>query len=407
MTQDHADRTHGTLSGSSAYIWTECTGSVFLIKDLPPEPPSVHADKGTKAHEATEIMVEDLLQHQLTGSDPDVRAHLLTQDDDVLDLAIQAKELLWDKVLNKHITGKCYGQEDRFVIDEKLGMYGHIDFWVIEIDDKGKRCLRICDYKFGAVYVPAKKNAQLAFYAYAGREEVRRLGKDIDYVRVSIIQPKWEKEPYREAVITNKQLDVWGKKFFDSAHQIYVKKKPKFKVGNWCTYCKAQSVCPKFQKDLSTKTSLKLVEGDMSLLPSPEQVPDEIIKNVVLRSGELLTFVKACKAYVMNRHRDGRPVPGTKVVEGKSKRTWIKEVDPGETLKLAGIENPYNKPKVKGITVIEKELKRTLGADRAAELMQQLITKTNPPLLVTSEDDPRPAVKDFAGMLSAVEEDED
>lgn len=401
------ERLHGLLSGSSAYIWTQCTGSVFLNKDLPEEPPSKHADKGTKAHTAAEIMLEDFLQHQIHGTDPDIRAHLLIDDDEVLELASKAKELEWEHVFKKHVTGKAYGQEDRFVIDEKLGMYGHVDLWVLEHDDKAKRVARISDRKFGAVYVAAKKNAQLAFYAYALREEVRAAGKDIDYVVASIVQPKWEKEPYRETIFTSKQLDVWGKKFFDAAHQVFVKQKPKFKVGSWCTYCKAQGICPKFQKDLSKKTSLKLIEGDVSALPTPEQVPDEIIKNIVLRSDELTTFVKACKAYVMNRHREGKPIPGTKVIEGKSKRTWAKDVDIGQFLISSGIKDPYNAPKVKGITVIEKELKKLFPGGKAAEVMQQLVTKTSPPLQVVGEDDPRPAVKDFAQMLSAVDEDEE
>ena len=401
------ERLHGLLSGSSAHIWTNCTGSVFLIKDLPTEPPSKHADKGTKAHAAVEIMLEDLLQHQLNGSDPDIRAHLLIDDDEVLELASRAKELAWESVFKKHVTGKAYGQEDRFVIDEKLGMYGHVDLWVLEHDDKAKRVAKICDFKFGAVHVPAKKNAQLAFYAYALREEVRAAGKDIDYVVASIIQPKWEKEPYRETVFTSKQLDAWGKKFFDAAHQIFVKQKPKFKVGSWCTYCKAQGVCPKFQKELSQKTSLKLIEGDVSALPVPEQVPDEIIKNIVLRSGELATFIKACKAYVMNRHREGKPIQGTKVVEGKSKRTWVKDIDVGAFLISSGVAEPYNAPKVKGITVIEKELKKLFPGGKYVDVMQQLVTKTNPSLSVVAEDDPRPAVKDFAAMLSGVDEEDE
>lgn len=401
------ERAHGLLSGSSAHIWTQCTGSVFLSKELPPEPPSVHASKGTLAHEITELLVVDKINYHLTGSDPKIRTVLTHSEGEELELATVAAELLWEKVLGGYITGKTYGMEDRFVIDEKFGMYGHVDFWCIEPDDKAKTVLKINDYKFGVVYVAAKKNAQLAFYAYAGREEIRRAGGDIDYVKVSIIQPKWEKEPYREAIFTNKQLDTWGKKFYASAHQIFVKQKPKFKVGEWCQYCKAKTLCPKYQKELSTKTSLKLIDGDVSVLPEPERVPDEVIRNIVLRSGELEKFLKACKAYVINRFREGRAVIGTKVVEGKSKRTWIKDPSIGEGLQAIGITEPYSAPKLKGVTVIEKELKKLLGSDKAAEVMQQLVTKTNPPLLLVGEDDDRPAIQDFAGMLSEVEDDDE
>lgn len=401
------ERTHGLLSGSSAYIWTNCTGSVFLTKDLPEEPPTKDSIKGTECHSTREILLEDHIQHQLHGSDPDIRAHLLTEDDEVLTLAQAAKNLIWNRVFNGHVTGKAYGQEDRFVIDEKLGMYGHVDVWVIEHDDKAKRVLRIHDDKYGGVFVPVKKNVQLAFYAYAAREEIRRLGKDIDYAKVSIAQPKWEKDPFREDTLTNKQLDAWGKKFFDAAHQIFVKQKPKFKVGTWCTHCKAKGICPKYQGDLSKKTSLKLIEVNTDMFPKPEVVPDEVIKNVVLHAGDLTAWLKSCKAYVINRHKEGRPIPGTKIVQNTGKSTWIKTVDIAESLIAAGIENPYNKPKVIGITKAKSALSKILGIEKTTEVMQQLVTKTNPPLQVVGEDDPRVAVKDFVGMLSAVEEDEE
>lgn len=399
------ERTHGLLSGSIAYRWVPCPGSVFLTKDLPPEPPSKHADAGTEAHTAVEIMVEDFLQHKLTGSDPDIRASLLIQSDIALELAEKARDLLWEHVLHQYITGKVYGQEERLVINEKLGMYGHADFWVIEIDDKGKRSATVVDFKMGYLYVPAKNNAQLAFYAYGLREMIRDAGKDLDYVRAAIIQPKIEHEPYRETTFTGKQLDAWGKKFSAAAHQIFVKQKPKFKTGEWCTYCKAQSICKLYQKELQASTSLKLADGNGEMLPRPETVPDETIKNIILRGDEITAFIKTCKAYVINRHANGKPLEGLKVVEGKSRRTWVKDVNADILIDL-GVEDPFGPPKVKGITVIEKELKKLHGKDLPAAF-EALITKTNPPLLITDVNDVRPAVKDLVAMLSEVEAEEE
>lgn len=405
-----APRTHGLLSGSIAYRWVPCPGSVFLTKDLPPEPPSKHADAGTEAHLAAEIMVEDWLQHKLTGTEPDSRAHILTQNEAALELATKAKELLWENVLKQHITGKVYGQEERLVINEKFGMYGHADFWVIEIDDKGKRCATICDFKFGYLYVPAKNNAQLAFYAYGLREMIREAGKDLDYVRAAIIQPKIEHEPYRETTFTGKQLDAWGKKFEAAAHQIFVKQKPKFKTGNWCTYCKAQSLCKLYNKELNAKTALQLSDGAPEGLPTPDKVPDEMIMNMVLRSDEIASYLKICKAYVINRHREGKPIKGLKIVEGKSRRTWAKDQsDAIHYLANLGCKDYLAPVKLKGITAIEKEVKK-LGTNAAldyANYSGKFITKTIPPLTIVSESDSRPAVKDLVSMLSQAEDEDE
>lgn len=404
---DHSERTHAPLSASGAYRWANCPGSVFLLKDMPPKEPTPKMKGGTLYHEASEIIIEDFLQHKLEGTDPDIRAHLLNYPDEAMELAQITKEVVWSNVLNGFITGKSYCQEDRLVIDEKLGMYGYADLWIIEIDDRAKRCATVVDYKSTYDFIPAAKNPQLAFYLVALRKMLRQHGKDIDYGRGVIVQPKRKDKPFNDATFTGKQLDTWEKKFYKVAHQVFIKQKPVFKVGSWCQYCEAQGKCEVYTKHVQTKTALQLVDADVSLLPTPQTIPDERLVQILKHEDSLLSFLGAAKAYVFHRHQQGNPIKGLKVVEGSSRRTWIKD-DAAviESLKSSGIDNPCGEPKLKGITAIESQLKKLVGKDKAVTLLQPLVTKTVPKLTITGEDDPRPEAKNLVGMFSTIEEEE-
>jgi hypothetical protein len=170
--------------------------SVVLSRDLPKEPASEAALEGTAAHEVAEIFLTRFLHYKLTGED-------LPWHETTPELEAAAKDyidVVWKSVLHEAITGKAYGLEDQFTLEAKLGMYGFIDFWAVYIDDRGKRVGVVVDFKYGFVEVEAEKNAQLAFYACAMREELTRAGKNLDYVRGVIFQPKVEPS-YKEVIL--------------------------------------------------------------------------------------------------------------------------------------------------------------------------------------------------------------
>src|SRR3972149_830527 len=282
MTNDHSDRTHAALGGSTAERWLNCPGSVFYIRDLPKEIPSEAALEGTKAHEYAEVILEGFLSYKLDGVPQDP---LLVLNDELFTLGETYKDLVWKNVLQESITDKSYALEDKLVLDKHLEMFGFVDFWAIYIDDHGKKTGVIVDFKSGYTEITVKNNAQLAFYACALREEIVRKGKDLDRVRAIIIQPKVH-EPYKEVNFTAKQLDVWRTKFFKAAEQIFVKKKATFKVGSWCKFCPAQSICSVYAKKLQSELSLKLIEPDEELLPLPDKLTNEQLIAVVSKDGD-------------------------------------------------------------------------------------------------------------------------
>lgn len=409
MSNDHSERAHAELGGSSASRWMNCPGSVFHLRDIPKQPAGPEATQGTKAHEAAEIVLTDFLEHKVSGADPDIRAHLLTDNDDILEAAYGYRDAIWTEILGEALTGKYYGLEERFTLDVNLGMFGTVDFWCVYIDDRGKRVGVIMDYKFGYIPVPAKGNAQLAFYAAALRREIRAGGKDLDYVIGGIYQPKATGDSALSTTkFTAKQLDVWEKKFLNAAHDIYVKKKAKFKAGEWCQYCDAKAVCKAYKASIQTKSSLKLIDPDEIEFPTPETVPDEQIAKIVLHSEEVKKFLKACSAYALSRFQSGKPLPGVKVVAGQSRRSWPKsqeDVDSiAQDLEGRGVD-PFGPPKLKTITAIEKALSKEFDKDTAKQLVDSYCGESAPKPKLVPESDPRPAIPSNASLM--MDEDEE
>lgn len=400
---EHAIRDHATLGGSSAERWTNCPGSVFHLKSMPPEITSDAALEGTEAHELAEKMLSVFLQHKVTGEHGTIPLH---ENADMYDAAAQYVKLIWEQVLDSSITDKAYGLEERFIIDEKHEMYGYVDFWAIYIDSRGKRAGCIVDFKYGYHYVQAEKNAQLAYYAVALREEIKRGGKNLDYVRAVIIQPRAGGDIYREVKFSSKQLDAWKKKFIKAAVTIFVDKKAKFKAGHWCKWCRAQAICTQFQKELQTKAALSLAEPDITLLPEPSQVDDNTVVRLVLHAAKVEDFLKRVKDYAKARQLSDNPLPGLKCVAGPTRRTWIKdEGSVAEALKGMGVAETHNL-KLKGITEVEKELTKLYSKKEAKELTERFVMQTVPAVILVSDSDERPAIGSDVLLLSEKQKEE-
>lgn len=397
------DRKHAFFGGSSAHIWSNCTGSVFLLQEIPEIPAGPDAERGTEVHSICENLLKSFLHYKQTGELQDVTAQY-SNDEEGLELAKGYVEAVWEKVLFKTITGKGFGLEEKFIIDEHLKMWGFADFWCVYIDDRGKRAGCIVDYKNGYVRVEADKNVQLAFYALGLLLLVRELGKDLDYVRAVIYQPNdGSEEAYREHTFSIKQLETFHKKFLKAAHSILIKNKATFKTGKWCTFCKAKAVCKKYQENLGAKSSLALINDDNFKLPVLKTVSDKVLVNILTHRKEIEKLLKAAHEYALSRHTSGNPIEGIKIVEGRSQRKWLDDhnkivTDIEETVGKNKI-NLWNEPKIKSLTSLEKELKKVVGKETTEGLLTRLTTRTAPTLYIVPESDPRPAIKSVLDYL--------
>lgn len=400
----HADREHAPLGGSSAERWVNCPGSVFYLRDLPPDEGNAATDQGTRAHELAEKVLRSFLQHKIEGTPVEEPS---TDDPEMDEHVMDYVRAVWKEALEESITGKAYELEDRLTIDQHLQMWGSSDFWAVYIDDRAKRVGIIGDFKYGYHFVSEEDNGQLAFYAVALRSEIRRAGKDLDYVRAFIFQPRagddgaQGKPSYREYKFTAAKLDSWEKKFLKAAEQIFVKQVPKFKAGDWCQWCRAKAQCKTHAREIETKTALQVIDPEMNTLPLPEKLTDEQLLRIVIHGDTLTDFVAACKTFALARAKAGKPIPGTKIVQASAgRRKWREEIqEVGDALQQHGIENPFDFS-LKGISEMEKALTKLHGKENAKNLMNTLCVQGKPGVKLVPEDDERPAVASLVDLLT-------
>ena len=376
------DRGHASLGGSTASRWMSCPGSVILTKDLPTSPPSQAALNGTEAHEYAEKALRSFLNYKVTGEwdcQPDF-SDIIPEEkhDEMLPMVSEYVKTVWIEVLLNAVTGKVWGMEDNFTLSADYDMSGYVDFWCVYKDKKGKRILIILDFKYGYHYVSAKRNAQLAFYACALREMLIAAGKDIDYARCGIYQPRnkgIENKAYREVKYSAKQLDSWRSKFLKAGHLIVNAKSTKTKAGSHCHWCGAKAICTKYLKHTHTQTDVDMLRDEVKL-PEVSTLTDEQLLKLFTYSDLITDYIDSLKGYILGRHNDGKPVKGLKVVNSATRRKWIDDEEAiKDWLESAGLsEDTYMAKKLKGITLVEKKLPKELRED----MNKALVTNTEP-----------------------------
>jgi len=419
----NAERSHARLGGSSSGRWINCPGSVSLSEALPTPLDSYPSRKGTLAHEVAELALRGLIEHKILGTDPDIKFDLetavpdpffakvptLTDDDKekirkewdtIVEMARGYRDAVWEHVLEKTITGKAYGFETYFSFAPELpdlDSGGFVDFWSIHLDDRAKRVASIVDYKSGFVYVDVTDNSQLMFYAAALRAFLQANGKDIDYVVLAIYQP--ESEPkFRSVKVSAKKLDAFRKKALKAVHTVYYHKKPALKVGSWCQWCPAKAMCPKYRKSIEEASQLALTNPETAPLPDANLLPMEDVMKVVFHEKQILGIVKACKARALQHGLAGGDLHGGKIVIGGSRRKWLPEESIRPILSEIIPDEKFLTTKMKGITEVEKLLKKTKDVD-ADSVMARCTVKPQGKLTIVPVSDERVGVANLASLL--------
>lgn len=395
---------HSELGGSNAFIWANCQGSVFLLRQLPPQEETVHTLEGTKQHDILARLLGAFLKFKVTGKRFDENQILDDcSSDDARDALLGCVEAVWIRVLGRTITGKFYGIEEKFDFDHNLAMFGTVDFWVVFIDDRGRRVLVVFDYKNGQKPVKAEKNPQLAYYAISIRKWLREHKKDIDHCIAVIYQPFdfTVEDPFKPTTFSPKQLDIWEKKFYTAARTIYVKKEHKFKLGDYCQFCNARHVCEAYRKELNKNAALKLVDSEVEL-PDVEMLSPEQRLGIAMSAGKLKDFIGRVYASVLRDTLKGKFKGEAKVIVGRGRRTWNKELTEKaiRTFRKLGYDPAdFCTMKLRGIGEVEKRIGR--------ETVERFVKQgTGRPILV-SADDEREAYRGGQELLDFSEDDDD
>ena len=390
---------HALLSASSSKQWLHCTPSARLQEQFPNES-SVYAAEGTFAHEVCEYKVRKYLKERVKR--PQSEEYYTEEIDQITDVYAEFVIGIIEEM-------KLNGCEPLVMVEEKVN-YSHIapsgfgtaDMLIIGKDENGKGVLHIADFKTGqGVFVDADHNSQMMLYALGGLAAYGYI-YDIEIVRMSIIQPRLENISTFEC--SRSELEDWGESIRETAKLAY-EGKGEQTPGEWCRFCRAKPVCKACKDEtlsLCREEFLDLDDGALSeeadassevdgselVFKNPGLVPISELAQLLPTLNRISSWIEAVFSFISSEAiNHGVPIPGYKVVEGRSKRVFTDTKDVVDTAVANGYTDIYKKQL---ITLTEFE--KMMGKKKFAELLGKYVTKPPGKLSLVPEDDPREPV---------------
>ena len=395
---------HALLSASSSKQWLHCPPSVRLQEGFPNES-SVYAAEGTFAHEVCEYKVRKYLHERVKR--PQSEEFYTEEIDAITDVYAEFVITIIEEM-------KRNGCEPLALVEERVD-YSHIapsgfgtaDMLIVGRDEEGKGLLHVCDFKTGqGVFVDADHNSQMMLYALGGLAAYGYI-YEIETVRMSIIQPRLENISTFEC--SRKELEDWGESIKPIAKMAY-EGKGEQKPGDWCRFCRAKPVCRACADEalaLCREEFLDLDAGaftddipetdmtapynpdtDTTVFKQPGLIPLDELAGILPTLNRISSWIESVFAFVSAEAiNHGVPIPGYKVVEGRSKRVFTDTKAVVDTAVANGYTDLYKRQL---ITLTEFE--KMMGKKRFAELLGEYVTKPPGKLALVPENDPRPPV---------------
>lgn len=395
---------HALLSASSSKQWLHCPPSVRLQENFPNES-SVYAEEGTFAHEICEYKVRKYLHERVKRPQ--------SEEFDTEEIE-QITDVYAEFVISIIEQMRENGCEPLAFVEERVD-YSHIapsgfgtaDMLIIGKDENGRGLLHVCDFKTGAgVFVDADHNSQMMLYAI-GTLAAYGFLYDIEIVRMSIIQPRLDNISTFEC--SRQELEAWGESIKPIAKLAYEGKGEQH-PGDWCRFCRAKPVCKACADEalaLCREDFLDLdagafddtaEESDMTapyeadtqtaVFKQPGLIPISELAEILPTLNRISSWIEAVFAFVSSEAiNHGVPIPGYKVVEGRSKRVFT---DTKAVVDVA-VQNGYT-DLYKQTLITLTEFEKMMGKKKFNELLGEYVAKPPGKLALVPESDPREPV---------------
>jgi hypothetical protein len=385
---------HALLSASGAGRWLECTPSARLELQFPKKS-SAYADEGTAAHELCELAA----RHQLGEIKQKAYESKLAKlakgqyyNAEMLECAVDygqyisetvkaARDLCPDAIVELEVKSLDFSEW----APEGFGTGDCI----IVADD----LLEIIDFKYGkGVRVEAEGNAQMRLYALGA---IKLYGElyDIKRVRMSIIQPRINREPSTDEIDVTELLD-WAENYVKPRAALAYDGEGEFNPSDeTCKFCRAKEQC----KARADKNLALFDDAPDSLLITLEEAGE-----ILEKAADMRAWLTDLENLVMRSLFEGKPVDGWKLVEGRSNRKYVDEDKVAEAMKAAGYEEALLfERKLIGITAMEK----AFGKKAIGEVLETLIYKPQGKPTLAAAKDKRPEFKPEELVLDAFDEE--
>lgn len=343
---DHKSRAHAVLSASSAARWLAC-------------PPSAVAALGYKSQD-TVFTREGTLAHEVA----EVYARRELDDDDVPTVEDFSAEVTDEMHLHaagyaSYIREKMTSEDALVLLEQRVdfspwadGGFGTADCIIIQ-----DKTLTVIDYKYGkGVAVSAVSNPQMRLYALGALNDYG-FAYDIERIEMHIYQPRIDNISVDSMTITD--LMVWSEEVKRIA-ALAAEGKGEYTPGEHCRFCPHAGRC----RALNTMCSEYVTAHGMRV-KVPVLAPFEMAE--VLGMEPLVSmWLKRVKEQALTTMMNGEQVPGYKVVEGRSIRSWSNEVEAYKAL----IANGCSKDEITETKLLSPAaMEKAFGKKRAAELL--------------------------------------
>lgn len=395
---------HALLSASSSKQWLHCPPSVRLQENFPNES-SVYAEEGTFAHEICEYKVRKYLKERVKR--PQSEEYDTEEIEQITDIYAEFVISIIEQMKENGCVPLAFVEERVDYSHIAPYGFGTADMLIIGKDENSRGLLHVCDFKTGkGVFVDADHNSQMMLYAIGALAAYGFL-YDIEIVRMSIIQPRLDNISTFEC--SRRELEEWGESIRPTALLAFEGKGEQH-PGDWCRFCRAKPVCKACADEalaLCREDFLDLdagafddsaEESDMTapyeadtqtaVFKQPGLVPVNELAEILPTLNRISSWIEAVFAFVSSEAiNHGVPIPGYKVVEGRSKRVFT---DIKAVVDVA-VQNGYT-DLYKQTLITLTEFEKMMGKKKFNELLGEYVAKPPGKLALVPESDSREPV---------------
>lgn len=405
---DVKEEKHARLAPSAAKRWINCPASVALIEKLPPQRAGYAAAEGTVAHklheEYHEGKIDDLVLAARIGTIVKQEGHDVEITEEMYESALEYDAAIKADVAalegTKGSAAVVHKTEAKVAAAESIDpeCKGTADKIVYK---KGKKLI-VRDLKFGRGAVEVEDNEQMSVYAVATMET--EAGWAFDEVELIVDQPRAKHEDGKERrwITTPAALKEFAAKAKAAAAETRNPNAP-LRAGSWCrsTYCPvAKKGCPALSGQVQASAAVAFSDPVPTLLPEQTKSIEKRaaaflalrLADVRLMTDEQLIeaykwkepttgFFDAIEEYMMERQLAGKPVPGTKLVNGRSNRAYVNPDEVAQKFGAVAWEKKLLSP-----AKLEAVVGKKAGVD-------EMTYKPEPKKLLVLSSDPREAAR--------------
>jgi hypothetical protein len=210
---------------------------------------------------------------------------------------------------------------------------------------------------------------------------------DFDQVITIIVQPRLG-HISKEGLTTTELLE-WAENEVAPKAKLAWAGEGEFVPGDHCRWCRGKAQCP-----ARNESNLALARHDFA---EPASMSDLEIAEVLVKAQHLHAWVRDLEEFAYSQAMAGRTWPGFKLVQARGSRKFKDVTAAAQVLIDAGISNDdIFERNLRSLTGLETKL----GKNKFAQLLGDLVAKTNGKPTLVPVDDKRPEFHPLAAAAA-------